>query len=44
MLRIIGRHINTKLLSRNKYFIKNWKIPSSEIDTAGITGFYECRN
>lgn len=45
MLRILSKHIySTKLLAQNKYFIKNWKLPSSEMDTAGLSGFFECKN
>lgn len=39
MLRLITGKINKKLTSGLIFGIKNWKLPASEIDTAGLSGF-----
>lgn len=44
MLRLITGKISKKLTSNLIFGIKNWKLPASEIDAAGLSGFLESRN
>lgn len=44
MLRFISRTIAKPLALPIRFGIKNWKLPASEIDSAGISGFLESRN
>lgn len=46
MLRLAHRTVFKPLVLSYKprNYISNWKIPSFEIDSAGISGFLDCRN
>jgi hypothetical protein len=44
MLRFISRTIGKPLITPLHFGIKDWKLPASEIDSAGIMGFLESKN
>lgn len=44
MLRLIARTSARPLAFPVTYGIKNWKLPASELDSAGLSGFLESKN
>lgn len=44
MLRLIARTAARPLAFPVAYGIKNWKLPASELDSAGLSGFLESKN
>lgn len=42
MLRVLSRSF-CRSLAGNSYGISNWKLPASEIDSAGLMGYFESK-
>jgi len=43
MLRVISRSLIRNIQTPHNYKIGNWKLPSSEIDSAGLMGFLDSK-
>jgi hypothetical protein len=44
MLRLTSRALSKQLQKSCYYRIGNWKLPASEIDSAGLTGYFDSRH
>lgn len=44
MLRLCSRSLLKQLQNTSNYGIKNWKIPTSDIDSAGLMGYFDSKH